>query len=253
MEEEKGEIEKQNRQLQKSESLGRMAGSIAHHFNNQLSVVTGYLQMVIGDLPPSDSRTVKLKRAMSAALNASEVSGLLLTYLGQMTGKPERVDLSELCRVSLPLIQAGKPENVILKTDLPSQGPFISADVKQIQQILTNLTINAWEAIGDGAGIIHLSVKMVSPADIPASHRFPVGWRPQENRYVCLEVTDSGCGIREKDMDKLFDPFFSTKFTGRGMGLSVVLGIVKAHNAAITVERRIGGGSIFKVFFPLTS
>ena len=245
-------MEAQNRQLQKSESLNRMAGAIAHRFNNQLQVVMGYLEMVIGDLPPGDSRVLKLISAMQAAGKASEVSGLLLAYLGQVQVKLDSLDLSELCRMSLPLLQAGKPEAAALETDLPSPGPCISADAKRIQQMLTNLVINAWEAIGDGAGTVHLRVGTVSPADIPVSHRFPVEWRPGEQTYVCLEVADSGCGIQEKDMDNIFDPFFSTKFTGRGLGLAVVLGIVKAHGSVITAESRINGGSAFKVFFPLS-
>ena len=253
MEAEKAKLEEQNRRLQKSESLERMSGAIAHIFNNQLSVVQGYLQMVIGDLPPDDSRAVKLAKAMQAAMKASKVSGHLLFYLGQWQIKSEPLDLSELCRMSLPLLQAGKTESVALETDLPSPGPCINADAKQIQQILTNLMFNAREAIGDGAGTIRLTVKTVSQADIPALHRFPVDWRAKEQQYACLEVTDSGCGIKGKDMDNLFDPFFSTKFTGRGLGLSIVLGIVKTHDAVITVENGIGCGSVFKVFFLLSA
>lgn len=251
LETEKAKLEEQKLQFQKSESLGRMAGAIAHHFNNQLSVVNGYLEMVIDDLPPRDSRTVKLTKAMQAAREASSVSALLLTYLGQKQGKLKAHDLAELCRTRLPFIQSEKPENVTLETDLPSPGPCISADAEHIRQILTNLIINAWEAFGGKAGLIHLRVKMVSRTDIPASHR-PVDWRPKEQSYACLEVMDTGCGIPEKDMDKLFDPFFSTKFTGRGLGLPVVLGIVKAHSAAITVENRISGGCVFRVFFPIS-
>jgi len=253
VEKEKAKLEGQNRQLQKAESLGRMSGAIAHHFNNQLQVVMGYLGMVIGDLPPGDSRAVKLTTAMQAAKKASEVSGLLLAYLGQKQVKLELIDLAEQCRIGLPILQAGKPEDVALEIDLPSPGPSIRADAKQLQQILNNLIINAWEAIGDGAGTIRLSVRTASPADIPASRRRPVQWRSQEQNYACLEVMDSGCGIQENDMDKLFDPFFSTKFTGRGLGLSVVLGIVRAHDAVITAESRIKGGSVFKVFFPLSA
>ena len=249
---EKAELEEQNRQLRKAESLERMAGAIANIFNNQLHVVTGYLGMVIGDLPPDDSHAVKLTKALQAVRKASEVSGFLTVSLGQIPGKPELLDLAELSLMNLPILQAGKPEDVELETDLPSPGPVISANAKQIQQLLANLMINAWESIGDGTGDIHLSVRTVSPADIPASHRFPVEWHLQEQPYACLEVTDSGCGIQEKDMEKIFDPFFSTKPTGMGLGLSVVLGIVKAHDAVITVEGRISGGSVFRVFFPLS-
>ncbi len=253
LEGEKAKLEEQNRQLQKTESLGRMSGAIAHHFNNKLNVVQGYLEMVIWDLPPGDPRAEKLARAMQAAHMASEVSGNLIAYLGQVRNKIESLDLSVICNASLPVLLDGIPKNVELETDLPSPGPYISADKKQVQQILSNLVINAWEAIGEHTGTIRLSVKTVPATDIPSSCRQPIGWKPREQRYACMEVSDSGCGIVKKDMENLFDPFFSTKFTGRGLGLSIVLGTVKTHGAAITVENRIGGGSVFSVFFPLSN
>ena len=130
LEAEKARLEARNRQLQKAESLGRMAGSVSHHFNNKLSVVMGYLEMVIGDLP--------------------------------------------------------SPE------------PYISADAKQVQKILAGLvTINASEAIGEEPGTVRLRIKTVPAADIPESYRRPIGWKSREQHYACLEVTDSGCGIRE--------------------------------------------------------
>jgi nitrogen-specific signal transduction histidine kinase len=122
----------------------------------------------------------------------------------------------------------------------------------QIQKILTSLVIKTWEAIGEEPGTVRLRIKTVPAADIPESYRRPIGWKSREQHYACLEVTDSGCGIREEDMEKLFDPFFSTKFAGRGLGLPIVLGIVKTHAAVISVENRIGGGSVFRVFFPLS-
>jgi PAS domain S-box-containing protein len=252
LEAEKAKLEDQNRQLQKAESLGRMSGSIAHIFNNQLQVVQGYLEMVIGELPPGDSHAEKLARALQAAKKASTVSSNLLAYLGQKQVKFEPIDLTEVCHLSLPGIETGKPENVILETDLPAPGPCIKADAKQIQQILTSLVINACEAIDDKAGTVHLSVKIVSNADIPTAYRFPIEWQSREQNYACLEVRDSGCGIKEEDIEKLFDPFFSTKFTGRGLGLSIVFGIVRTHDAAITVESKSSGGSVFSVFFPLS-
>ena len=204
LEAEKAKLEEQNRQLQKAESLGRMSGAIAHHFNNKLNVVQGYLDMVIRDLPPGDSRTEKLARAMQASQKASEVSANLLAYLGQIRNKIESLDLSEICTVSLAVLLDEMPKNVALETDLPSPGPYISADAKQVQQILSNLVINAWEAIGEEAGTVRLSVKTVPATDIPSSCRHPLGWQPREQRYVCLEISDSGCGIVEKDMENLF-------------------------------------------------
>ena len=253
-EEEKAKLEAQNRQLQKAESLGRMAGAIAHHFNNQLGAVMGNLELAMDDLPRGTRISRKhLTAAMKAARQAAEVSGLMLTYLGQTPGKREPLDLSEACRRSLPLLRAAMPEDVVLETDLPSPGPIISANANQIQQVLTNLVTNAWEAIGDDRGAIRLTVKTVSSADIPAAHRFPIDWQPQDNAYACLEVADAGCGIADKDIEKLFDPFFSSKFTGRGLGLAVVLGIVRAHGGVVTVESEPGRGSVFRVFFPVSA
>ncbi|MCX5856186.1 MAG: response regulator [Deltaproteobacteria bacterium] len=122
-----------------------------------------------------------------------------------------------------------------------------------MQQVMTNLATNAWEAVGESRGAIHLNVKTVSPLEIPASHRFPIGWQPQDTAYACLEVTDVGCGIVDKDIEKLFDPFFSSKFIGRGLGLPVVMGIVRAHGGAGTVESEPGRGSIFRVFLPVSA
>ena len=125
---EKDKLDAQNRQLQKAESLSRMAGAIAHHFNNQLGAVMGNLEMAMVDLPRGVAPVEKLTEAMQAARRAAEVSGLMLTYLGQTRGKREPLDLSDICRRSLPMLQAAMPKDVTLETDLPSPGPTISAN-----------------------------------------------------------------------------------------------------------------------------
>ena len=249
---EKAELEAQNRQLQKAESLGRMAGAIAHHFNNQLGVVIGNLEMAINALPQSEEPVSKLTAALQAAAKAAEMSGLMLTYLGQASAKLEYLDLAEVCLRSLPILQTAVPVNVTLETELSSPGTDISGNGNQIQQVLTNLVTNAWEAVGESRGEIHLGVKKVLPADIPAAYRFPRNWQPREAAYAGLEVSDTGCGIADDDIEKLFDPFFSTKFTGRGMGLAVVVGIVRSHKGVVTVESKPGQGSTFRVFFPVS-
>jgi two-component system, cell cycle sensor histidine kinase and response regulator CckA len=249
----KEKLEAQNRQLQKTESLGRMAGAIAHTFNNQLSVVIGNLELALMGLPEGAEPVKSLTAAMQAAGRAAAVSGQMLTYLGQSFGKREPLDLSETCLRSLSIIQAAMPGKVVLETDLPSPGPVISADVNQIQQVLANLITNAWEAVGKDGGSIHLRVKTVFPAEIPMVHRYPIDWQPQNDAYACLEVADAGCGITDRDIENLFDPFFSSKFTGRGLGLSVVMGIVQAHGGAITVESEPERGSTFRVFLPVSA
>ena len=250
---EKAKLEAQYRQLQKTESLGRMAGAIAHNFNNLLGAVLGNLELAMLDLPRGSDVGGKLTGAIKAARKASEVSGLMLTYLGQTPGRHEPLDLSEACRRSLPMLRAAMPKEVDLEVDLPSPGPTIKANAHQLQQVLTNLATNAWESFGEGRGAIHLTVKTVSPADIPATRRYPLDWQPQDNLYACLEVTDAGCGIEEKDIERLFDPFFTSKFTGRGLGLSVVLGIVRAHYGAVTVESEADRGSVLRVFLPVSA
>jgi CheY-like chemotaxis protein len=140
-----------------------------------------------------------------------------------------------------------------LETDFPSPGPTSNANPSQIQQVLHNLVTNVNEASGAGQQVLRLSVKTVSVIDIPSTRRFPIDYQPQEKNYACLEVADTGCGIAEADIEKLFDPFYSTKFIGRGLGLPVVLGIVRAHQGVITVESKPGRGSIFRVFLPVSA
>jgi len=248
---EKAELETRNRQLQKAESLGRMAGAIAHHFNNQLQVIMGNLEMAMDALSRDDPAVQCLNEAMKAVLKSAEVSSRMLAYLGQAPGKKESQDLSEVCRQSVTLLQASAPKGMTLKTGFPSSGPVIRANAGQLQQILANLVTNAWEAAGKNQGTIGLTVKTVSQENIPASNRFPIDWQPRESVYACLEVADEGHGIPGRDIEKLFDPFFTTKFTGRGMGLPMVLGIVRTHGGVIAVESEPGRGSVFRIFLPV--
>ena len=158
-EEQKEKLEIQNRQLQKVKSLGRMAGAIAHHFNNKLFVVMANLELALKSPPQDNTITNALTAALQSADKAAEVGRLMLTYLGQATGTREPLDLSEICRRSLPLIQATIPKNVILGTDLLSPGPTITANSNQIQMILNNLISNSSESVGDAQGIIQLTEK----------------------------------------------------------------------------------------------
>jgi PAS domain S-box-containing protein len=250
---EKAELAAQNRQLQKFESLGRMAGAIAHHFNNKLYAVMGNLEMAMDELPPGVILIERLSSAMQAAHKAADVSKLMLTYLGKTPGKHELIDVSKACRQSLTLLQAATPKGIIIGAEFPASGPVIRADTNQMHQILANLITNAWESISENRGTIGLTVKTVSHVDIPTSKRFPIDWQPQRIPYACLEVSDTGCGIPESDIEKIFDPFFTTQFTGRGLGLPVVMGIVKAHGGGVTVESEPGRGSVFRVFLPVST
>ena len=249
----KVKLEIQNRQLQKAKSLGLMAGAIAHHFNNQLQAVMGNLELAVMNLPPESDLVPNLTNAMVASRRAAEMSTQMLTYLGQSHSKHDPMDLSETCRRCMILLQAAVPKGTLLKGDFPKLGPVIHANSGQIMQVLGNLVTNAWESADENRRGISLTVNTVSQAGISAKMRFPIDWKPQSPVYACLEVADAGCGIAEKECEMIFDPFYSTKFTGRGLGLSVVLGIVRAHQGAVVVESVPDRGSIFRVYFPISA
>jgi PAS domain S-box-containing protein len=249
---EKAKLEIQDQQLQKAESLGRMAGAIAHRFNNYLMAVMGNLELGMGDQSLDTRSFQNLTHAMEAARQAAHLSTQMLAYLGQALGRQEPLDLSNLCRRGLPALRTTMPKDVALEMNSPAPVLVVSANASQIREVLTNLVTNAWESCA-AQGTVRLTLKTVTAADIPAAHRFPIGWQPHGDAYACLEVMDNGCGIAEKDLEKLFDPFFSTKLGGRGLGLPVVLGIVRAHSGAITADSEPGRGSAFQVFLPLSA
>jgi PAS domain S-box-containing protein len=246
---EKMQLQTQLNQLEKAESLGRMAGAIAHNFNNTLAAVLGNLELALEDIS-AEAPSKSLQAALKAAWRASEMSGLMLTYLGQTVENQEPVDFSLVCEQAVPLLLLAKPNDVEITTNFPTPGQIVRANAKQIQQVFSGLMANGWESMDDKPGWIKVTVSSVRPDQISTEHRFPLDYRIQDDVYACLEVQDSGSGIGDKDLDNLFDPFFTSKFPGRGMGLSVVLGILRAHSGAITVESRLGRGSTFRVYLP---
>ncbi len=245
------DFDSQQKQIQKAESLQRMAGSIAHLFNNQLYVVLGNLEMALEDMVGNSTVRSKIVNSTRAARRSSEVSGLMLTYLGHNAGKPEILDLSTVCRDNLPRIQRYIPDRVAIETDFGLPGPVVKTNANQLHQVLTQLITNGWEAIGDGTGRVRITTKTVEASEIPKTHVMPVDRRYVAEVFACLEVADTGCGMREEELDQIFDPFFSTKFTGRGLGLAVATGLAKAWSGMIGVESTVGKGSVFRVYFPL--
>ncbi|SHO53194.1 PAS domain S-box protein [Desulfopila aestuarii] len=240
------------RQIQKTTSLQRMGGAIAHHFNNKLQVVMGYLELAIEHLPEQDVARYNLTSALDAAVRAAEVSRLMLTYLGQVNSKREPHDLTLICREFLPTLKNRLHRGLKLETDLQGPGPVISTSSEEIRQILLNTMANACEATTDEHDCIGLRVTTSFATGIGSHHRFPRDWQPTDTSYACLEVRDNGCGLSESEFEEIFDPFYSTKFAGRGLGLPVVKGIVKAHGGVVTVESSPGLGSTFRCYFPLS-
>jgi PAS domain S-box-containing protein len=248
---EQADLEVRNQQLRKGESLARMAGAIAHHFNNQLQSVLLCLELAKEDLLQASAPTRNVTDATMAANQAAEMSRLMLTYLGQTPGVRESFDLSSECGRWLAELAVTAPAQGTLETALASPGPTISAIRDQMRQLLANLVTNAREAAGAGRAEVRVAVSVVAPAAICQAHQVPPAWQPETRPYACLEVVDRGCGVAEADLERIFDPFYSTKFTGRGLGLAIVQGIVRAHGGVISVQSTPGRGSAFRVYLPL--
>ena len=246
-EKERLNMERKINRLQKAESLARMAGAVAHHFNNLLFAVTGNLEMASEE---HKGKTTYIHCALEAAQKAVEISNLMLTYLGQEPAERRPMDISEVCRQYLPKLRETLPERIALKLDLPNSGPRVNADKERLQKVLWHLVINAAEAY-DCPGDILLTVRTVDSSDVIERRRFPAEWTPNETSLACIEVADNGHGIHPDVIDTIFDPFFTSKFTGRGLGLAVVLGIVRSLGGGITVKSETNQGSVFRIYLPV--
>ena len=251
VEDERLHSEKQSLQVLQAESLSRMAGAIAHHFNNKLMAVMGNLELALHFLPQESTPRTKILQAMKASHQAAEISRLMLACIGQTVEKKEPIYLAETVREPLRQMAISLPQNLHLRTEIPLQGALILADPWHIKQILTYLVLNASEAMGDQEGDILVAICDISSPQFKESKVFPPGWKSEAGSYACLSVSDVGNGIDTAIQEKIFDPFFSTKGTGRGLGLSVVLGLVGAYEGAVVVESQRGRGATFQVFFPL--
>ena len=248
-EEEKRNLERQLLQAQKRESLGVLAGGIAHDFNNLLTVVLGHAEMALGAIPPMSPARNSLTEISTAARRAADLSLQMLAYAGKVTFAVARVGLRELVEEMAHLLQSAISKKAILNLNLERGLPPIEADPIQIRQIVMNLIINASEAIGDRDGVITVSVGTTRcDEEYLRNTELHDGLAP--GPYVHLEVTDTGHGMDGETRSRIFEPFFSTKFTGRGLGLAAVLGIVRTHNGTLKVDSDPGKGTTFKVLFP---
>ena len=243
---------KQQQQLEHSqrlESLGVLAGGIAHDFNNLLTAILGNAGLArrrIGDESPV---AANLKHIEEASERAADLCKQMLAYSGKGKFVVMPVNLSELIKKNLELLKVSIGKNVCLRTGLDPDIPNVLADRAQMQQVIMNLVINASEAIGEEAGtvIIHTGVVMVDDDYLKSSY---INEPLTAGRYVFVEVSDTGCGMDEETKKRLYDPFFTTKFTGRGLGMSAILGIVRGHHGAIKLYSEVGQGTTFKVLLP---
>ncbi len=248
-EDERLHLQRRLQQAQKAESLGRMAGAVAHHFNNLLFMVSGNLELLKYDLPPQSKAMENLNDAEKATRRAVELGRLMLTYVGQDAGKSSLIDLS--CEVSsaLPLAEDSMPGNIRLHRELVSRLPAVKAGRDDIRRIVMNLVANAWEAMDGHAGTVGITTGTTS-CDRTYLERAAWVESSEPGVYVYLEVSDDGCGMNDETIEQMFDPFFTTKFTGRGLGLASVAGIVRASRGAVSVSSRPNAGTVIRVLFP---
>jgi signal transduction histidine kinase/ActR/RegA family two-component response regulator len=242
-------MEERLRESAKLESLGILAGGIAHDFNNLLVGILGNASLVADELPPRSLHRELLQGVLEASDRAAQLIRQMLAYAGKGRFLLETVDLSTQVRQIAALLHAGISKGIILRFDLHEESVLIEVDVGQLQQIVMNLILNAAEAIDDGGGVVTVSTRIeeVEERDL-ADLKAAEGMRP--GRYGVFEVTDTGCGMDEETRSRIFDPFYSTKFTGRGLGLAAVLGIVRGHKGGLRVRSSPGEGSTFTVFIP---
>jgi PAS domain S-box-containing protein len=248
-EEERRRLDAQMLQTQKLESLGVLAGGIAHDFNNMLMVVMGNADLVLQDLSEFSPARPTLAEIIKTANRASELCKQMLTYSGKSSSVMKTMNLSEAVEEMGQMIEFSISKKAVLHYYLSKNLPSIKADASQVRQIILNLIINASESLGAKEGSISVRTEVME-CDRPFLLKEQLQDELREGFYVYLEVKDTGCGMDRPTLEKVFDLFFSTKFTGRGLGLSTVQGIVRNHGGAIKVYSKPGKGSIFKIFFP---
>ena len=237
-------------QMQRLESLGVLAGGIAHDFNNLLAIIMGHagLAKQLGGMKKDTSEN--LSAIIEASQKAAELCKQMLAYSGKGKFVVQALDLSELIGGMTSLLKVSVGKGVVVRAELEEGLPAIEADVEQVQQVVMNLVINAGEAIEGGSGTIDIATGVIQ-ADAEYLQAADVEHTSlQAGRYVWLEVGDTGSGMDEATRKQLFEPFFTTRFVGRGLGMSAVLGIVRGHKGAIRVYSEPGEGTSIKILFP---
>ena len=237
------------RQAQKLESLGVLAGGIAHDFNNLLTAILGNAEMALKRAPEDPALRESLQRIEATTQRGADLARQLLAYAGKGHFAVKPQDLNRIIHEMGELLTVSISKKVALCYDLQHGLPPVEADSAQFQQVVMNLVINASEAIGDQPGTITLRTRAVEYGSAELSSGFP-GQVLEPGRFVRMEVEDDGCGMDAETIGRIFDPFFSTKFTGRGLGLSAMLGIVRGHRAGIHVDSVPGAGTTFILLFP---
>jgi signal transduction histidine kinase len=242
-------FERRLQEQQKSESLMVLAGGVAHDFNNLLTGILGNAEVLAMRAPPESDQRRAAEAIMIGAQRAADLVSKMLAYSGGGRVVAQHVDLDALVREMVDLLGASVARHCTLIYNSPGALPLVETDPTQIRQVVLNLIVNAAEAVDDH-GVITVETG-VETLDRAMLKKMTFGDDVSTGKYVFIDVVDNGSGMSEHTLARMFDPFFSTKDTGRGLGMAAVRGIVRSHRAALRVTSAVGQGTRFRVWFPL--
>ncbi len=248
VEEENRLLEAQLRQATKMEAIGTLAGGIGHEFNNILGIVLGFSELALDDIPDRHPVRNHLNEIRTASIRGRDVVRQLLSFSRKSTSEKRPVDLGGVVGESIQFLRASLPASILFKTDIPEYRLPILADRTQIHQLLINLCNNAAQAMEQRGGVLSIGLESVTVSE----RELFAGQTLEPGPYVCLVVCDTGHGIAEDAIERVFDPFYSTKQIdkGTGLGLSVVYGIVKDHRGFIRITSTLLQGTTVRCYFP---
>ena len=246
-EKEREQLEQHLQQIQKLESIGKLAGGIAHNFNNLLMGIQGNVSLINLDIDPDGELAKKTANIESIIASASKLTGQLLGFARGGKYMVNRIGLNNLIEETSETF-AMTQRNISVHRQLTADLPEIEADSNQMEQVLWNLYVNAADAMPKG-GDIYLETRVASHADLKGRP-----YRVQDGRYVLMKVSDKGAGMEPETLERVFEPFFTTKEVGKGtgLGLASVYGIVKGHGGYIEVESGVDQGTIFYIYLPVS-
>jgi signal transduction histidine kinase/ligand-binding sensor domain-containing protein/ActR/RegA family two-component response regulator len=235
-------------QVQKMEAIGTLAGGIAHDFNNILGAILGYTELVLDDAPEGTLMQKNTQHILNATQRAAELVKQILAFSRQSKQEQKPVILADIVNEALKLFRSSLPATIDIRQKIKSHSGVILGDPTQIHQVMMNLCANAAHAMKNKRGILEISLDEVIPDEESLSGKKNL----KPGTYLRLMVSDTGHGIPHAVVERIFEPYFTTKKTGEGtgMGLAVIHGIVKNHNGDISVYSEPGKGTIFHLFFP---